>query len=71
MPSFEIHNIPEDLLLQIQQLARSQDRTLDAQVITLLTQVVQLEKVKDRGVQLKRLASIHPSLALLFEDRKR
>jgi hypothetical protein len=82
VPSIPLQNIPEDLFMQIQRLAKTQDRSLNAQVIIRLTQAQQLAKKKDRQVQVQVLASIRQrrfiapknspsSLALLREDPNR
>ena len=82
MCTLSIRDIPDDLFLQIQRLAKTQDRSLNAQVIFLLTQTLKLEKEIDRKVQIETLASIRrrrfiapknspSSLALLREDRNR
>jgi hypothetical protein len=68
------------LYKEIQRLAEARSRSLSAQVVTMLTQALEDEKL--RKTQTKALASIHrrrfaaprkapSSLALLREDRKR
>ncbi len=80
MPTLHVRSIPEDLYLQIQQLAEAKSRSLSAQVVTMLTQA--LEEENRRKVQVKALASIRrrrfaapkkapSSAALLHEDRNR
>jgi hypothetical protein len=82
MATLHIHNVSKELYLQIQRLAQTQGRSLNAQVVILLTQALQLEKEKDHKLQTKTLASIRQrrfaapknspsSLALLHEDRNR
>jgi len=82
MSTLPIRSIPDKLLQQIQRLAKAQGSSLSAQVILLLTQALQLEKEKDRKVQMNALASIRQrrfiplknspsSLELLREDRNR
>jgi plasmid stability protein len=80
MPTLHVRSVPEDLYLQIQQLAQTKNRSLSAQVINMLAQA--LEEEKRRKVQVKALTSIHrrrfvapkkaaSSLVLLREDRNR
>jgi plasmid stability protein len=80
MPTLHVRSVPEDLYQQIQRLAEERNRSLSAQVVTMLTQA--LDEEKRRKIQTKALASIHrrrftppkkapSSLDLLREDRKR
>jgi len=82
MATLHVDNVSKELYLQIQRLATTQGRSLNAQVVVLLTQALQQEKEKDRKLQTKTLASIRQrrftapknspsSLALLNEDRNR
>ncbi len=80
MTTLHVDNVSKELYLQIQRLATTQGRSLNAQVVVLSTQALQLEKEKDRKLQTKTLASMRQrrftapknspsSLALLHEDR--
>lgn len=82
MATLHIENVSNELYLQIQRLAQTQGRTLNTQVVVLLTQALQLLKEKDRKLQTKALVSIRQrrftapknspsSLVLLREDRNR
>jgi antitoxin FitA len=80
MNTLHVRSVPEDLYNRLQRLANAQNRSLSAQVITMLAQAVENE---ERGKkQAKTLASIQrrrfkapknaPStLELLREDRAR
>ena len=80
MPTLHVRSVPEELYEEIQKLAESRNRSLSAQVVTMLTQA--LEDEKSRQTQAKALASIDrrrftapkrapSSLELLREDRRR
>jgi plasmid stability protein len=80
MPTLHVRSVPEDLYLQIQRLAETKNRSLSAQVVTMLAQA--LEDEKRRKVQAKALTSIRrrrfiapkktpSSMTLLREDRNR
>jgi len=78
--TLHIQNVPDDLYQRIQVMASAKNRSLSAQVITLLSQAIELEE--RRMKQAKVLNSIQrrrfkapknapSSLDLLREDRKR
>lgn len=80
MNTLHVRSVPDDLYNRLQQLANARNRSLSAQVITMLTQAVESEE--RRKVQAKTLTSIQrrrfkaprnaPStLDLLREDRVR
>lgn len=80
MNTLLVRSVPDDLYDRIQRLARAQNRSLSAQVITMLEQAVESEERRKK--QAKALTSIQrrrfkaprnePStLALLHEDRAR
>jgi antitoxin FitA len=80
MNTLHVRSVPEDLYDRLQQLAHARNRSLSAQVITMLAQAVENEERRKR--QAKTLRSIQrrrfkapknaPStLALLREDRMR
>lgn len=80
MNTFHIHNVPDDLYQRIQLMANAKNRSLNAQVIMLLSQALELEE--HRMKQAKVLNSIQcrrfkvpenapSSLDLLREDRER
>lgn len=80
MNTLHVRRVPDDLYNRLQQLAKARNRSLSAQVITMLAQAV--EEEERRRKQTKTLASIQrrrfkapknaPStLDLLREDRTR
>ena len=80
MITLQIHNVPDDLYQRIQIMANAKNRSLNAQVITLLSQAIELEESYIK--QMKALNSIQSrrfkapknapsSLDLLREDRER
>lgn len=80
MPTLHVRSVPEDLYQEIQKLAEARNRSLSAQVVTMLAQA--LEDEKSRKTQANALASIRrrrfsslkklpSSLELLREDRRR
>jgi plasmid stability protein len=80
MNTLHVRSVPDDLYERIQLLASAKNRSLSAQVITLLAQAV--EEEERRVKQTKVLESIHrrrfkaprgapDSLDLLREDRGR
>ncbi len=80
MNTLHVRSIPDDLYKRIQLLANTKNRSLSAQVITLLAQAVEAEE--RRMKQAKVLSSIQrrrykapksapSSLTLLREDRGR
>jgi plasmid stability protein len=80
MNTLHVRSVPDDLYSRLQQLANARNRSLSAQVITMLAQA--LEDEERRKSQLKTLSSIQrrrfkapknapSSLILLKEDRTR
>ena len=80
MATLHVRSVPEDLYKEVQKLAEQRNRSLSAQVVTMLAQAVEDEK--SRKVQTNALASIRrrrfavpkkapSSLELLREDRRR
>jgi plasmid stability protein len=80
MATLHVRSVPEDLYERLQKLAQTQNRSLSAQVITLLSQALQEEESRKR--QSKLLADIRrrrvvlpsnapDSVELLREDRRR
>ena len=80
MATLHVRSVPEDLYKEVQKLAEERNRSLSAQVVTMLAQAVEDEK--NRKAQTKALASIRrrrfsvpkkapSSLELLREDRRR
>lgn len=80
MNTLHVRSVPDDLYDRVQRLARAQNRSLSAQVITMLEQAVESEERRKK--QAKALTSIQrrrfkaprnaPStLVLLREDRAR
>ena len=80
MNTLHVRSVPDDLYKRIQLMANAKNRSLSAQVITLLSQAIDIEE--RRMKQSKILTSIQrrrfkaprnapSSLDLLREDRKR
>lgn len=46
MANLTINDLPDDLMTKIQQLVNQNNRSLNQQVITILTEVLQAEKPK-------------------------
>ena len=80
MRTLQIHNVPNDLYQRIQKMAQAKNRSLNVQVIALLSQAIELEE--SRIKQMRVLNSIQSrrfkvpenaplSLDLLREDRER
>jgi plasmid stability protein len=79
MTTLHVRSVPEELYEQLRQLAQAQQRSLSAQVITLLERAVAEESQRERQAEL--LASIRrrrykpsgaiDSTVLLREDRAR
>jgi plasmid stability protein len=80
MNTLHVRSVPDNLYNRLQQLAQSRNRSLSAQVITLLEQALEIEERRKR--QAKVLSSIQrrrfkapknapSSLELLKEDRAR
>ncbi|MDQ3006592.1 MAG: hypothetical protein M3R47_14580 [Chloroflexota bacterium] len=80
MNTLHVRSVPDNLYNRLQQLAQSKNRSLSAQVITMLEQALEIEERRKK--QAKVLASIQrrrynapknapSSLELLKEDRAR
>jgi plasmid stability protein len=80
MNTLHVRSVPDNLYNRLQQLAQSRNRSLSAQVITLLEQALEIEERRKK--QAKVLSSIQrrrftaprnapSSLELLKEDRAR
>jgi len=80
MNTLHVRSVPDDLYERLQQLAHSRNRSLSAQVITMLAQAIEDEERRKK--QAKTLTSIQrrrfkapknapSSLELLREDRGR
>lgn len=80
MNTLHVRSVPDDLYNRLQKLANAKNRSLSAQVITMLAQAVENEERRKK--QTKTLASIQrrrftapknapASLELLKEDRTR
>lgn len=80
MNTLHVRSVPDDLYEQVKQLAHSRNRSLSAQVITMLAQAIEDEERRKK--QAKILTSIQrrqfkapknapSSLELLREDRGR
>ena len=80
MPALHIQSMPQDLYSYLQQLAVAKNRTVDTQVITVLSQFKQQEEKREQ--QARILADIYhsrlelpshvpDSTTLLREDRAR
>lgn len=80
MNTLHVRSVPEDLYERLQRLARARNRSLSAQVITMLAQAIEIEERRKK--QAKTLKSIQrrrfkaprnapSSLDLLREDRTR
>lgn len=80
MNTLHVRSVPDDLYNRLQQLANARNRSLSAQVITMLTQAIEAEERRKK--QVKILNSIQrrrfkapknavSTLSLLHEDRSR
>lgn len=80
MPTLHVRSVPEDLYDRLQEQARKSNRSLSAEVVTLLA--LALEQTRARREHRKALASIQrrrfkagkgapATLDLLREDRRR
>ena len=80
MNTLHVRSVPDDLYERLQQLARARNRSLSAQVITMLAQAIEIEERRKK--QAKTLKSIQrrrfkaprnapSSLDLLRENRTR
>lgn len=58
MATLHVENLPDDLYAKLQQLATSQNRSIDAQVITLLESAVQTETPQRQNDSRKSVAEI-------------
>jgi plasmid stability protein len=80
MPTLHVRSVPEELYQRLHALAREQNRSLSAQVVTLLEQAVhEAELRQERAAALQSIrrrrfappAQLADSTALLREDRSR
>jgi len=80
MNTLHVRSVPDDLYKRLQQLAHARNRSLSAQVITMLVQAVEDEERRKKqarilnSIQRRRFTppkNALSSLALLREDRAR
>lgn len=80
MNTLHVRSVPDDLYQRIQLMANAKNRSLSAQVITMLSQAVELEERRMKqtkvlnSIQRRRFKAprnVPSSLDLLREDRKR
>jgi len=80
MPALHIQNMPQDLYGYLQQLALSQNRTVDTQVIVVLSEFKQRQQKREQQAsiladiyhhRLELPSDVPDSTALLREDRAR
>ena len=79
MKTLHVRSVPDDFYHQLQQLAKAKNRSLGAQVITMLAQAVEEEHRKKQvktltSIQRRRLKAprnMPSTLDLLREDRRR
>ena len=79
MPILHVRNVPEDLYERIKQQAAVRNRSISAQVITMLERAVEASRSQDEilgGIQRRRFfqptnAGAPDSTALLRQDRSR
>jgi antitoxin FitA len=80
MNTLHVRSVPDDLYQRLQQLAQARNRSLSAQVITMLAQAVEDEERRKKQEQvlmsIRRRRFVPPtkspsSLDLLREDRNR
>jgi len=80
MNTLHVRSVPDDLYQRLQGLAQSRNRSLSAQVITMLTQAVEEEERRQKqgvilsSIRRRRFAPPEKSLSstdLLREDRDR
>ncbi len=79
MPNLLIYSIPKDLYLQLQRLVAIKNRSISAQVVTMLTQALEEESHKTQAEALTAMRhrrfvvskETPSSLSLLHEDRDR
>jgi plasmid stability protein len=82
MPTLYVRNFPEDLLRRVKELANQRQRSLSAEVVTLIDKALQTEPLRERRAQVladiakhrrsfRTPAGAADSLTLLREDRRR
>ena len=80
MNTLHVRSVPDDLHKRLQQLAHSKNRSLSAQVITMLAQAIENEERRKKQTQIlksiqrrrfKAPGNAPASLDLLREDRTR
>lgn len=80
MNTLHVRSVPDDLYQRLQRLAQARNRSLSAQVITMLTQAVEDEERRKKQekalMSIRRRRFVPPtkspsSLDLLREDRNR
>ncbi|HLE30497.1 MAG TPA: hypothetical protein VI793_20405 [Anaerolineales bacterium] len=80
MPTLHVRSVPDDLYLRLQKLAQSQNRSMSAQVVTLLYKAVEEEEARKqqrRLLQTMRRRRYAPPrgapsvVEMLREDRRR
>jgi plasmid stability protein len=80
MPILHVRNVPEDLYESLKQQAAAQNRSLSAQVITILARAVEQPERSQREIleNIQRMRSFHPieagapdSTTLLRQERAR
>ncbi len=80
MPTLHVRSVPEDLYTRVQELALSSNRSLSAQVVTMLYDALdQEERRRQQGEALRSIRrrrftpppGTPSSLELLREDRQR
>ena len=80
MPTLHVRNVPEDLHKRIQALSHSKNRSMSAQVISMLSSAVEEEELRHARSQILAAVRRHrytyaqavpDSVALLREDRER
>lgn len=80
MNTLHVRSVPDDLYNRLQQLAHARNRSLSAQVITMLTQAIEAEERRKKQVKIlnsiqrrrfKAPKNATSTLSLLREDRSR
>jgi len=81
MASFTIRNIPDNLYLQLQEMAREDRRSINAEVIDMLEKAVQMRDLKKQRLsaleEIDRIRASQPdsseqdTLEILREGRQR
>lgn len=69
MATLHVENLPDDLYAKLQQLATSQNRSIDAQVISLLESAVQAEVQEPQSDKPKSIAEILADISRRRESR--